>query len=90
METGLDSRPAGDRCSLAPGGVQVVLDVALAASESRRKKMREQRIAQINLSHGRRESHLGRATDSWRVEDVGLRYFGADGVALDEESAQES
>ena len=39
MEAGFDSDPTGDRCSLAPGGVQIVLDVALAASNPRGTKV---------------------------------------------------
>jgi hypothetical protein len=31
----IDSRSAGDRCAMAPGRLQAVLDLALAASNSR-------------------------------------------------------
>lgn len=43
---------------------QVVLEVALAASDPRGKKVCEQRIARVDPSHGRGESHLGRAAHS--------------------------
>jgi hypothetical protein len=45
MEAGIDPCSAGDRRSLASGGVQVVLDLALAASNPCWKKMRQQAIA---------------------------------------------
>ena len=35
------SRPAGDRCAMAPGRLQDVLDLALAASRSRRQEGRQ-------------------------------------------------
>jgi len=90
METSVDSCPARDRCSLASGRIQVVLDLALAASKPRGKKMRPQRIARTHLPHGCREPDLGRAANSRGIEDAGLRYFGANGVALDEKSAEGS
>src|SRR5580704_3731261 len=34
----IDSRSAGDRCAMAPGRLQAVLDLALAASHSRRQE----------------------------------------------------
>ena len=61
MEAGIDPRPAGDRCSLASGGVQVALNVVLVAFDLCGKKIRQQGIAQSYLSHGRRKSNLGRA-----------------------------
>jgi hypothetical protein len=90
MERGVDPRPAGDCCSLALGRIQAVLDLAFAASDPRRKKMHYQGIARVDHSHGCRESYLGCATDSRRIEDAWLRYFGTICAALDEESAQES
>jgi hypothetical protein len=59
MEAGIDPRPTGYRRSLASGGVQVVLDVALAASEVRGKKMRQQGIARTHLPHGRENPTWG-------------------------------
>ena len=38
MEGDIDSRSTGDRCSLASGRLQAVLDVALAASDSSGRK----------------------------------------------------
>ena len=46
--------------------------------------------APTDLPHGRREPDLGRAANSRGIEDAGLRYFGANGVALDEKSAEGS
>ena len=43
MEARVDPRPARDSRSLAQGRVQAVLDMALAASGSRGKKMRQTR-----------------------------------------------
>jgi hypothetical protein len=37
----IDSRSAGDRCAMAPGRLQAVLDLALAASHSRRQEGRQ-------------------------------------------------
>jgi hypothetical protein len=45
LEEGLDSAPTGDCRSLAPSGIQAVLDMAFAASYSCGKKMRQQAIA---------------------------------------------
>ena len=59
VETGIDSRPAGDRCAMAPGRLQAVLDQALAASSSRGQEVRQQRATRTYLPHGRRESNLG-------------------------------
>ena len=70
MEAGAGPRAAGDRRSLASGRIQIVLDVALAASDPRGKKMRYQGIARVDLSHGRRESDLGCAAPSWRTENA--------------------
>jgi len=50
METSVDSCPARDRCSLASGRIQVVLDVALAASQPCGKKMRQPRITRTDFS----------------------------------------
>lgn len=52
METGPDSRPAGDRCSMASKRIQVVLDLALAAPEPGRKKVCEPGTARTRLPHG--------------------------------------
>ena len=52
METSVDSCPARDRCSLASGRIQVVLDVALAASQPCGKKMRQPRITRTDFPHG--------------------------------------
>jgi hypothetical protein len=90
MKNGTDSRPTGDRRSLASGGIQTVLDVALVTSEPGGKKMRQQRIARPYLPHGRRESNLGCAAYSRRAEDAWLRDFGAIGAALDTKSASQS
>src|ERR1017187_4891835 len=90
MEASFASRPARDCDSLAPGRVQVILDVALEASGPRGKKVRQQGIARTDLSHGRGESHLGRAAHSRGVENVRIRHFGANRTALDAESAEES
>jgi hypothetical protein len=65
MEASIDPRPDGDRHSLASSRIQVVLDVALAASEPLGKKMRQQEIARTDLPHGRPEPDLGYATHSW-------------------------
>jgi hypothetical protein len=45
MEAVIDSFSAGDRRALAPGGIQVVLVVAFAASDPRGTKVRQQTIA---------------------------------------------
>jgi hypothetical protein len=42
-------------------GIQAVLDVALAAAESRWKKMHQQGIVRSRFPFGRRDSDLGRA-----------------------------
>src|SRR5580700_336984 len=89
VETGIDSRPAGDRCAMAPGRLRAVLDLALAASSSRGQEVRQQRATRTYLPHGRRESNLGCAAHSWRTKDAWLRHFGTDRVALDAESATE-
>jgi hypothetical protein len=65
----IDSRPAGDRCAMAPGRLQAVLDLALAASSSRGQEVRQQRATRTYLPHGRRESNLGCAAHSWRTND---------------------
>ena len=55
MEAGIDPAPAGDCRSLASGGIQVVLDLALAASDTRGKKMHQQGVVspnRRNLSRG--------------------------------------
>ena len=90
MGMGLGPCPAGDRCSLAQGRIQVVLDMALAASEPRWKKMRQQRIARTYLPYGCRESDLGCAANSWRTEDARLRYLGENRAALDAEGSTQS
>jgi len=41
VEGDIDSRPAGDRCAMVPGRLQAVLDLALAASNSRRQEVRQ-------------------------------------------------
>jgi hypothetical protein len=41
MKAGADSHPAGDRRAVASGGIQVVLDLAFAASKSSRQKESE-------------------------------------------------
>src|ERR1035438_9748434 len=52
METGADPRPTGDGHSLAPCWLQVVLDVAFAASSERWKKMCQQGTSRPHLPHG--------------------------------------
>ena len=88
VETCTGPRAARDRCLLASGWVQAVLDVALTASDPHGKKMREQGIAQTDLPHGRGEPNLGRAAHSWRAEHARLHSFRADRVALDEGSTE--
>src|SRR5260370_40378845 len=90
MEAGVDPCPTGDRCLLASRWIQVVLEVALAASHSRGEKACKQRIARTHLPHGSREPDLGRAAYSWRTENARLRHIGANGVALDAEGSAES
>src|ERR1035437_1878481 len=90
MEAGIDPCSAGDRRALAPGGVQAVLDVALAASDPPQKKMREPGIARTHLPHGCREPHLGRAPHSRRTEDARIRYFGANCAPLDAQGVSKS
>jgi len=72
MEAGGDSRSVRDRCSLASGRIQAVLDLAFAASAPRRKKVHYQGIARVDLSYGCRESHLGRATIHGELKMLGL------------------
>ena len=90
MEAGVDPCPTGDRCRLASRWIQVVLEVALAASHACGKKVCKQRIARTHLPHGSREPDLGRAAYSWRTENAWLRHIGANGVALDAEGSEES
>jgi hypothetical protein len=52
MEAGIDSHSAGDSSSLASRRLQVVLDVAFAASDPRRKKMRQQGNARADFPYG--------------------------------------
>jgi hypothetical protein len=59
MEAGADLCPTRDRCSLASGKLQVVLDVDFAASDPGREKMRDQRIVRDHFPHGFREGDLG-------------------------------
>jgi transposase InsO family protein len=49
MEAGVDSRPTGDRRSLAPGGIQALLDLAFAESKPCGKKVREPGIARTHM-----------------------------------------
>ena len=88
VETGIDSRPAGDRYAMAPGRLQALLDLALAASSSRGQEVRQQRATRTYLPHGRRESNLGRSTHPRRADDAWLRRFGTNCLALDAESAE--
>src|ERR1035437_297997 len=90
METRIDPCPTGDCRSLASCGVQVVLDVAFAASSYREKKACQQGIARTHLPHGCGEPDLGRAAHSWRVENAWLQYFRANCTALEEESPSKS
>ena len=53
------SRAAGDGCPLASDRIQVVLEVALAASHWCRQEMREQGIARTHLPHDGWEADLG-------------------------------
>src|ERR1700759_2786969 len=69
------SRSAGDRCAMAPCRLQAVLDVALAGSGSAGQEVRQQRATRTYLPHGRRESNLGCAAQSWRTKDAWLRHF---------------
>jgi hypothetical protein len=62
MEAGVDPCPTGDRCRLASRRIQVVLEVALAASRSCGEKVCKQRIARTHLPHGSREP----AFEIWR------------------------
>jgi hypothetical protein len=52
MEMCVGSRAAGDGCPLASDRIQVVLEVALAASHWCRQEMREQGTARTHLPHG--------------------------------------
>lgn len=90
MEAGVDPCPTGDRCRLVSRWIQVVLEVALAASHSCEKKGCKQRIARTHLPHGSREPDLGRAAYSWRTKNARLRHIGANGIALDAEGSEES
>jgi hypothetical protein len=45
MKTGINRHPTGHRCPMAPGGVQVVLDVVLTASDLCEKKICRQTTA---------------------------------------------
>jgi len=63
---------------MAPSWFQTILDVALAASGSGRKKVRQQGIARTHLPHGCRELNLGCAPYPWQIEYAWLRYFGED------------
>ena len=47
VETGIDSRPAGDRCAMAPRRLQTVLDMALAASSSRGQEVRRKELCEL-------------------------------------------
>src|SRR5260370_3248619 len=81
MEAGVDPCPTGDRCRLASRWIQVVLEVALAASHSCGEKGWKQRIARTHLPHGSREPDLGGTAYSWRAENDRLRHIAANGIA---------
>ena len=53
-------------------------------------RKRQQGIARADLSHGRGKFHMGRTAHPRRTENAWLRSFGANRVALDAESAEES
>jgi hypothetical protein len=59
MEAGVDFLPAGDSCTVAPSGIQIVLEVALAASSWPGQEVRQQGTAPTHLAHGHRECNLG-------------------------------
>ena len=90
MEAGLDFCPAEYGCAMAQSWIQSVLDLAIAASKSVWQEVREQGIARTDLSHGRGESDMGRAADSWRIEDARFRYLGKICAAMDAEGTKES
>jgi hypothetical protein len=56
------------------GGVQAVLDVALAASGSYGKKMRKQGITRTHFPHGLGEQNMGCATRTRRTENPILEF----------------
>ena len=59
IETGVDSRPAGNRGAMAPCRIQGVLELALAVSNSRRQKGYQRGTPRAHLPHGGREPNLG-------------------------------
>jgi putative transposase len=61
MAASAESRAAGDSRSLASGWIQDVLELALAAQNSCRSKMRQEGIARSHLPHGGRQPNVGSA-----------------------------
>ena len=53
LGSGIDPRSTGDSRSLAPQGLQGVLDVAFSKPDPSRKKVCEQGIARDHFPHGR-------------------------------------
>jgi hypothetical protein len=69
------SRSTGNGGAMAPRGLQSLLDLALAASNSLRQEVRQRSTPQTPLPPGGRESNLGLAADPWRTKDAGLGRF---------------
>jgi hypothetical protein len=65
LAAGIDPSPAGDGLSLASDRFQAVLEVAFSTSDTGGKKMYKRGIGRAHLPHGRRESDVEYAADSW-------------------------
>jgi hypothetical protein len=88
MEGGSHHCAAGARPSLASRRIQAVLEIALAQTCRGRKEADEQQTAAVDFSHSRRESHLGRTANPWRVEDARIWDLGTNRNPMDAEGPQ--
>src|SRR5439155_26220929 len=89
MEGDAHYRPAGHGRSMAPGGIQTVLDNSVQSPQtSWRGPANLQGYPRADLPDGRSESDLGRTAHPRRTSHVGPRGIGDDRHPLDEASTQ--
>ena len=88
MAKGIGPCPARHRHPLASNRIQTVLEMDFAQTCRCWKETDVQGTAGADLSHGGGESHLGRASDPWRTQNAGLRYFGTDRASMDAEGSK--